>query len=292
MSEQTRDADVDGFIQTLVSIGGQMECIKSEEEHPKPKLAEDLDELRRAIQEMLIENTGCSILDSGGAYGRSWEKNRSRDFDSEETVGIEAGDGYVEIQYNVYKYLLNFLGITEESKGLDKVLQKTIELGDGDNYMADMEDFMEEQEQDGYTHHDITNTYNYDNILSEVLQYGVLINDDTDEHFIILQIHNGCDVRGGYTRPRVFSLGTDDNFSYFLMAQTEINAICKKCKTQFISDDGGYSWFNDGYHGEQTELNTDTEQEEELKIVCDPKNNKVYHKNCGGEISYGVLEQW
>jgi hypothetical protein len=271
MPEQTINAD--GFIQALVSMGGQMECIASEEKHPKPEIAEE-DKLKRAIQEMLVENTGCSILDSGGAYGRGWEKNRSRDFENEES------------------YLTNFLEMTEESKRLDKLLQKAIDLGDTDNYMADMEDFMEEQGQDGYTHYSITNTYNYDNILSEALQYGILISEDTDEHFIILQLHNGCDVRGGYTRPRVFSLGTDDEFSYFRMAQEEVTAICRKCGIEWFSDDSGYNWYNDGNPSEQSELRTDTKQEEELKIVCDAKNNKVYHKNCGGEISYEVLEEW
>jgi hypothetical protein len=290
MIEQTRNIDVNGFVQTLVSIGGQMECITSEEKHPKPELVEE-DELKRAIQEMLIENTGCSILDSGGAYGRGWERNRNRDFDKESSVSVEVWDDQVSTQYNVYHYLTNFLEITEGSKELDRLLQKSIELYDNDSYMMDMEDFMEEQRQDGYTEKGITNTYNYETILSDVLHYGILVNDDTDEYFIILQIHNGCDVRGGYTRPRVFSLGTDDNFSYFLMAQTEVTAICEKCKMEWLSDDGGYKWYNDGNSNKQSGLSTDTEQEDELKIVCDAKNNKVWHKNCSGEISYRVLEQ-
>lgn len=289
MPEQT--LTVDGFILSLVAIGGEMECIASEEKHPKPEITEE-DELKRAIQEMLVENTGCGIMDSGDAYGRGWEKNRSRDFKNEDAIAIEVWDDQVAIQYNVYKYLVNFLEITEESRGLDRQLQKAIELGDQDNYMADMEDFMEEQEQDGYRSFKVTNTYNNDNILSEVLQYGIIVSEDTDEHFIILQIHNGCDVRGGYTRPRVFSLGTDDSFSYFLMAQTEITAFCKKCGMEWLSDDSGYNWYNDGCSGEQAELGTDTEQEDKLKIVYDAKNNKVYHKNCGGEIVYRVMEEW
>jgi hypothetical protein len=118
------------------------------------------------------------------------------------------------------------------------------------------------------------------------------VNDDTDEYFIILQIHNGCDVRGGYTRPRVFGLGTEDNLSYFLMAQTEVSAFCKKCGMEWLSDDSGYNWYNDGNSGEQSELSTDTKQEEELEIACDAKNNQVCHKNCGGKIVYEVLEEW
>lgn len=287
MSEQT--ANVDGLIQALISTGSKAECIASEEKHPKPEIREE-DELKRAIQEMLIENTGCNILDSGGAYGRGWEKNRSRDFENEKTLSVEVGDDPVIIQYNTYKYLVTFLEITEESRELDRQLQKAIELYDGNNHLADMQDFMEEREQDGYDHRNITNTYNYDNILSEVLQYGVLINEDTDEHFIILQIHNGCDVRGGYTKPRVFSLGTEDNFCYFLIAETEIRAYCEKCHMGWDSDDCGYNWRNDGHYNSEEGLDTDTEQEDELKIVCDRQKSTAYHKNCGGKVTFEVLE--
>lgn len=288
MPEQT--ANIDGLIQTLISTGSEMECIASEEKHPKPEIKEE-DELKRTIQEMLVENTGCNILDSGGAYGRGWEKNRSRDFNKESSISIEILDESVELQYNVYKYLVNFLEITEESRELDKLLQKTIDLEDNDSYMADLEDFMEEQEPDGYRSNGITNTYNYDTILSDVLQYGILVNDDTDKHFIILQIHNGCDVRGGYTRPRVFSLGTEDSFCYFLTAQTEVRAYCEKCHMGWDSDDCGYNWENYETY-DQAKLGTDTKQGNDLKIVCDAKNNQVCHKNCGGEITYEVLEEW
>ena len=34
------------------------------------------DPTRHALAEMLTENTGASILDSGGAYGRHWQTNR------------------------------------------------------------------------------------------------------------------------------------------------------------------------------------------------------------------------
>ena len=41
------------------------------------------DETKAVIADMLQENTGRHMLDSGGAYGRNWERNQGRDFDSE-----------------------------------------------------------------------------------------------------------------------------------------------------------------------------------------------------------------
>ena len=40
-------------------------------------------ETREVIAEMLRENTGRSVLDSGDYYGRHWEANQNRDFEKE-----------------------------------------------------------------------------------------------------------------------------------------------------------------------------------------------------------------
>ena len=48
------------------------------------------------------------------------------------------------------------------------------------------------------------NSYNGESMLSQVIQYVVYSNEN-DEPRILLQIHNGCDVRGGYTTPRIFA---------------------------------------------------------------------------------------
>lgn len=49
------------------------------------------------------------------------------------------------------------------------------------------------------------NTYNGEDLLSQVLQY-TLFSGDAGE-FVALQIHNGADVRGGYTKPHIFTFG-------------------------------------------------------------------------------------
>ena len=281
---------IESLIHFMADVGGRKECETSERKHPKPEIKEG-DELKRAIKEMLVENTGCSILDSGGAYGRGWEKNRHRNFDKEEAVILDICSDEVNIGYNIYHYLVNFLDISEESERLNTKLQQLIAQSE-DSYMQDIDNFLEQVEERDYTNEGITNTYNYDTLLSEILQYGILINNETDEHFIILQIHNGCDARGGYTKPRIFSLGKEDAYSYFLIAQHNISAFCEKCKMSWYSDDSGYNWYHDGNYSLQKGLNINIEQEEELKIVCDQEKSEVYHKNCSGKITYSVMESW
>jgi hypothetical protein len=282
--------EIEGVLFHMAEIAGRMECEASEKRNKKPEIKEE-DEIKQAIKEMLVENTGCSILDSGGAYGRGWEKNRHRNFDEEEAVFVEVCNEEVSIQYNIYWYLMNFLSITEDSEMLNKRLQKAMSKSE-DSYMEDIENFMDRCAAKGYTSQEIVNTYNYGNILSQILQYAIIVNDDTDEHFIILQIHNGCDARGGYTKPRVFSLDTDDNFTHFCMAQSDVMAFCEKCKMSWYSDDSGYNWYNDWNYGNQEELKTGIESEKDFRITCNEKKNEVSHKNCGGKITYTVMERW
>ena len=280
--------EIESLIRFMTDEGGRVECAASEKVHPKPEIREE-DAVKRAVKEMLIENTGCSILDSGGAYGRGWEKNRSRNFDEEEAVFLEVYGDNIEISYNIYWYLVNFLSISEESERLNTKLQ-TIFNESEKLYSEDIEDFVAGEEN--LRSEGSENTYNYETILSEIIQYNILIDEETDEYFIILQIHNGCDVRGGYTRPRVFSLGEDDAFSYFCIAQHDINAYCEKCRMTWYSDDSGYTWEGEKNYTPQEELKVGVESEKELLITTDEKNNLVKHKNCGGKITYSVTESW
>ena len=81
----------------------------------------------------------------------------------------------------------------------------------------------------------ITNTYNGEDLLSQVLQYhyatitegpdceqaetetiqSLLASEIDGRAFVLLAIHGGCDVRGGYTRPRFFWITDDDGISIF-----------------------------------------------------------------------------
>ena len=66
-------------------------------------------ETNKLVYEMLTENTGSHMGDSGGAYGRHWERNQKRtieDFSNEEEENIEEiswidKDDKTHIEYQV-----------------------------------------------------------------------------------------------------------------------------------------------------------------------------------------------
>ena len=91
---------------------------------------------------------------------------------------------------------------------------------------------------------------------------------------MVLQIHGGCDVRGGYTKPYVFEINDMD---YMIIAQYDINVSCQKCNKSWYSDDSGNNWYSD---------NNDIE----LETIS--KDKYPHHKNCGGKLLFSVMDSY
>lgn len=184
-----------------------------------------MNKLKKQVIKMLKENTGKHFLDSGNAYGRNWERNQIREFEIEKPCNMEI-DNYndkinVEVTFNIYHYLVNHLELNQETDYLNKKFNSFINLKENKNncYLTIMELFSVKILNVNYK---TINTCNYDNLLSQVIQYVVFKWENED--YIILQIHNGCDVRGGYTKPYIFKI-TD--YDYFTLAQYNANLFCQ-----------------------------------------------------------------
>lgn len=188
-------------------------------------LTEDI-QTKDLISDMLRENTGRSFLDSGDHYGRHYERNRSRVFDREDRISIDPRYDYLDITINLYHFLTDCLeydpvfdSLLSEIDSLypdlrswfavsDQYLESLTEISEYDSEILDLSGLY--GESDPFS----VNTYNHESLLSQTIQYIYLT--IKSESYVILQIHNGCDVRGGYTRPRVFRLsGSFDETSIF-----------------------------------------------------------------------------
>ncbi len=89
------------------------------------------------------------------------------------------------------------------------------------------------------------NTYNGEDFLSRVIQYVYWSDDDGDAH-VMLQIHGGCDARGGYTAPVAFDVADYDGTSIFDNARATI--YCDDCGKHWDTDNG-CSWYPEGCCG-------------------------------------------
>lgn len=155
--------------------------------------------IKEILVEMLTENTGVHMLDSGGANGRQWQRNQGVDFEAEPMV--EFDDEYPTV--SVYHYLSEILDNDEESDAMNVLLKNGRELGEDLHWVQDCIDVIEVN----YNIENISqtfNTYNGECFLSQTLLY--LTFTLYGEPYILLQIHGGADVRGGYTDTKVFKL--------------------------------------------------------------------------------------
>jgi hypothetical protein len=154
-----------------------------------------------AVYEMLIENTGRHLLDSGGENGRSWQRNQSKsieDFRNEPRTIFDTK--YYDATVSLFHHLTEKLTYSPEY---------TEDFNDwagqrDDSWLELMEEYPVSM---GWRKLFTENSYNRESLLSQVIQYTVY--DTGSELLVALQVHGGADVRGGYTRPRIFSIDSE-----------------------------------------------------------------------------------
>ncbi len=165
------------------------------------------------VYEMLTESTGIAIMDSGGGENRHWQRNQKRtlaEFEADPQVELEQPTEKMtskELEYtiSVFHYLVD-----TDRIGLDEICERYNALKCPD-WESDIYGVSKSQakwlNKHGFEIGEAFNTYNGESSLSQVLQ-GTYLKLGV-ESYVLLQIHNGCDVRGGYTDAKLFCLPDD-----------------------------------------------------------------------------------
>lgn len=285
-------------------------------------------ETGQVISEMLQENTGRHMLDSGGAYGRNWERNQGRNFDMEpETVAEfrSFGDGLeILVTHNLYHWLKERI---EYSPELQDLFDKWADLpqNEDEGWLNLMEEFARRLGGAGlYSDGEpmTINTYNGEDLLSQTIQYTYFevedqykppsfIDGEIQEEllleggcYVLLQIHGGCDVRGGYTAPKAFRV--DGEGSMFDNARASIQ--CEENSDHYWFTDDGYHYYDNGTCGvdwkqletyptkevdekpESVETHPDLFEEGETPVAYEHSGTVLIFENrafcplCGGEL--------
>jgi len=169
-------------------------------------------ETKQLIASMLAENTGSHFLDSGGAYGRNWQRQKGKtlqDFENEPAATLEVyewedkdGGSHIEVSatVNVFHHLSNCLELDEICS---KFNSKPVRDWDSDIYGVSKRG-AKRLERWGFEVGNSWNTYNWCSNHSQVLQGTDL--ELEGENYVLIQIHGGCDVRGGYTDAKLFKV--------------------------------------------------------------------------------------
>lgn len=292
---------------------------------------------------MLTENTGSHFLDSGGAYGRNHERNRGKsvaDFEFEppitvgeygitvslfhwikETLAIEPGI------HRLWIHFLELLDNLEEGEVLEGAIGSNGDPLDSDYYWHDLRTgFVSWLESHGFEVESSggDNSENSENFLSQAVQWDRIeinsVPEEFEERFelgdwhysiILLQVHGGCDIRGGYTAPYPFSDEYAEEFAFLDFANVEVcwHPVDKPDTGQEVfpgfeppippeniylsSYTGGYSFYNEsgedfpsdfpfevndsseiGFQIIDTEGKTAEEVQEEIRVFEDSRLSK------------------
>lgn len=209
--------------------------------------------LKKEVISMLQENTGRHFLDSGGAYGRHWERNSQlpstiKYWDSSPSAWLNAyGGKYPEIYgtISLYHFLVRVLDWDDEVTKLNKAWDKFWRNDEEDkpwhvlmeefhaNY-AEKYDFDEQKCLNSFY------TYNHENALNQDFVWIQL-----SDEFCFIQIHGGCDARGGFTVPKIFKYDQDyiyDFSRYSIGCTKECDHRWDFCDGRFEYTDCDIDW--------------------------------------------------
>jgi len=213
---------------------------------------ETFDSTKDALLSMLREDTGRHMLDSGDHYGRHHEENQTRDITGEPPVTVDYSFGDILPSISTFHFLKDRL---DYAPNVDTTLQEFLSERDV-SHLAGMEAFAESEafaldtgtpideigglygEGDPMT----VNTYNGECALDQTIQFVFV--EAGGEAFVLLQIHGGCDVRGGYTRPRAFRVDAFDAAEMFDYARVTIHD--PEANVHWDTDNAGYYWYENG----------------------------------------------
>ncbi len=178
--------------------------------------------------EMLTENTGVHFLDSGMSNGRHWQQNQGHtlsEWQNRPSALLDTDYG-TSVTLDVFGFLSDRLRLSEQA---EQVQAQFSEFIDENNYSlwdcSAMEEFAQLVHEPSTLERtpEIVNTYNFENLLSQVLQFVEF--EINGVQFVLLQIHGGADVRGGYTAPQVFEVLSE----YWIYQSTEALISCADC---------------------------------------------------------------
>lgn len=220
----------------------------------------NMETVERTTSEVLIgmlkENTGSHFLDSGGTngkhgYGRNHERNQGRDFESEKATGLSFKYSDIEITHNVYQWLLDRLEYSPEADAIFKEFAKLEENEDKywpqimDEFAAHLAEKQDSGKPSGLYADErpfSCNTYNGEDLLSQTLQYSYF--STGQGNYVVLQIHGGCDVRGGYTDPVVF----EETEEHAMFDNARATIYCTAQDPHGWSTDDAYHWYDASYN--------------------------------------------
>ena len=211
--------------------------------------------IENVIASMMTENTGTHFLDSGGAYGRNWQRNQGltvgalKEMPSatlEVSIREYSGRPHADLcpTVNIFHKLTS--GVLELDERCETFNAMPVpDWGDQLSGVSDRGAKWLIDQKFSWDDNSGFNTYNWAANLSQILQ-GSFVSQIDDGAYVLLQIHGGADARGGYTDAKLFKLNEwcDDHDIYIDDCDFHVEChpdewIGVSWSGEWINNDGG-----------------------------------------------------
>ena len=167
-------------------------------------------------------NTGKHMLDSGGVDGRQWQRNADKtikDFDNTPEVSVDLDDWYFKHNtdtsdlvptVSTWHYMNNNLEFDELCDEFNAIPCDNWDSEQAYGLSVEGAEFLNAR---GFKILESWNSYNYESNLDYVLQGANVIPEDSSNfeypEYILIQVHLGADVRGGYTDAKLYRVSNE-----------------------------------------------------------------------------------
>ena len=245
----------------------------------------------KVIREMLTESTGKHFMDSGDAYGRHWEENQRDGI----KTGYQICDFYIDEEKQtcelipvipIFDVFTNMLKYTDECKYLESLIPSHLTAQEPLFWIeAQTKQGHKDFKENTYVGTYVANSYNIEHLLTQDYMYVYFTYND--DPYVAISIHNGCDIRGGYTDVHIFDVGYEDDF---ITAQNDVSIDCLHTDGEQHICEGGYQVYcglaNEYYsHLEQK----DVDEHYIYQHTYVDKDKKLRCKECDGLIVCNAL---
>ncbi|MDP3066218.1 MAG: hypothetical protein Q8N08_05700 [Methanobacteriaceae archaeon] len=317
-----------GMVDLLVRMSDSLETIKTDNQpingQCDKKEVPDIGQERVSCDliEMLTENSGISMCDSGGAYGRHWQRNRLiKDWDDRPSVTLSAMEytnhaGYksfdIDIRIDLYQALNELLKIDEDTFKLRERFNNFAHSDEEKNnyWHETIENFVNEiNDKTFYEEPFWHNTYeDENNELSQIIQFFSF--EYEGDYYAFIEIHGGADIRGGYSDPYLFKVHYEDLILCGNVGRDDGDFIfkCPECGVQWIEKDYGTLYLEKEYDEAKSKIKSfESEQltlegehinqgdvvseiHKRVQVAKDieiKENDTPYHKGCKEPLIYG-----
>ena len=173
----------------------------------------------QVVAEMLRENTGSVLVDSGDLYGRAYERNQTTDFAQQPAAWgrFDCAGSHLHVNGTVslYHWMTSMLEF-------DPVLQEMLDrhaqgASNSESWFTVVDDFASKLFQAGELDSEPTTIYTYNSPdscdLSQNIQYvNIYADGNYEPSHMIVMVHNGCDARWGFTAPKCFRIKSDEDY--------------------------------------------------------------------------------